>query len=541
MLFTLWKRYGSDLLWIAAIVCCGLKFTQHIPEIIDYPISDEGSYLQDGLDIPANGVKPLYWGSLYNVWYYIGSLLIPNKIALFYAHVKFITVGLPFLFYILLRQIGRSSVVSFSAAFLYLISFGNLFVFHKGNHTALFLMLLIIVCGYRWHKMIHFWLLIAISILLSAFIRPELFIAFYLAIAWYIYLLLKSNLSQPKKYLIIGILLFSSFYFSRIMFADQDRSLYTFRQNFSMNWVNWNNLAIDPDQNNEMLFHQAFGDAKSISQAFKCNPGLFIKHLVWNIKNFGQNYIKLGVTHFNIFLPDTKRTYTLLEGLLTMLIIALTAFMANRKTQKITNSIKANRRWLWLSFFLFIPSMITNILFYPRFNFIVLPLFLTYMIIPIVFFQTVRFDFSKLKIGIIILFLYLITPSPSFGNNWYFSPAGRGNLNKTPIKLCVEKIESLPLKHACVSFIAEKAIYQYSTRLINGVSIYHDGISIQDFIGQNRLELLVVSKTLLSNNIVNGIVGFHNFISHPELLNFRKVEIANSDVYLLVSEEALRE
>ncbi len=541
MLLRFWQRYGTDILWLAALVFCGLKFTNHLPQIIDYPISDEGAYLQDGLDIPTNGVKPVYWGSLYNIWYYLGSLIIPDKIALYYAHLKLITIGIPFLFYILLRIIGLSPLVSFITAFLYLISFGNLYIFHKGNHTALFLMLLILVPGYKLHKGIHFWLLAAISILVSAFIRPELFIAFWLVMAWYIYLLIRSASSKTTIAIITILCLASTIYFSRLMFGNQNRSFYTFQSNFPVNWVKWNNINLDPDQNNAMLFKQAFGDATTIGEAFKNNPSIFLKNIIWNIGGMAENYVKLGITHFNVLIPATTRRSTFIESMIIFIFLCVLALMKNRKN-KMRFIITENARWLWFAFLLLIPCTIANVLFYPRFNYIMLPIFLSFLLFPLLFFRNASINLSRYTVLGIILLAFAFMPVPSRGNTWYFAPAGKNNnLDKTPVKNCVEAINTLPLKRPVVSFLSEKAIYQYTDKLINGVNVFHEGISIEDFIQKNNLELLVVSDLFLSNNIVNQVSGFMEFLAHPEKYNFRRVNIKDTTNYLLVSNEALME
>ncbi len=540
--YKFWERYGSDILWLAAIILCGLKLTQYLPEIIDYPISDEGAYLQDGLDIPTKGVKPVYWGSLYNIWYYVGSLFISDKIALFYAHVKFITIGVPFLFYILLRIIGCSSIVSFIATFFYLISFGNLYIFHKGNHTALFLMLLVLVLGYKLHRNFHFWLLASLAILVSAFIRPELFIAFWFTSAWYVYLLLKSDMQRTKKGLVLLAVCISVFYFSRLMFAHQNRSFYTFQSNFPVNWVKWNNIKLDPDQNNAMLFKQAFGDATTIGGAFKNNPNIFIKNMLWNIKGMGENYLKLGITHFNLILPPTTRKNTFIEGVLVMALVVIFLFLRIRKTFNLRNIIKENSRWLWFSGLLLVPCIIANVLFYPRFNYIVLPIFLSFLLFPLLFFKTSVYTLSKLRLSALAILLFVFMPSPSTGNNWYFAQQEKqNNFDKTPVKNCVEAINALPLKHPVVGFIAEKALYQYTDKLVNSASVFHDGITFDDFLRENKIEIFVVSDLLMANNITNQIVGFHEFIEHPEAHNFKKFQVKNTTTYLLVNADALAE
>ncbi len=540
MLTKFWHRYGTDVVWLSALLLCGLKFTHHLPQIIDYPISDEGAYLQDGLDIPLKGVKPVYWGSLYNIWYYIGSLLIPDKIMLYYAHLRLLTIGIPFLLYILLRIIGISPAVSFTSAFLYLLSFGNLYIFHKGNHTALFLMLVVLVCGYRLHHKIHFWLLAAMAILMSAFIRPELFMAFWLAISVYVFLILKSNLIKIKKLIIVITILLSTFYLSRLMFAHQNRSFYTFQSNFPVNWVKWTNSNLDPDQNNSLLFKQAFGNATTIGQAFESNPSLFFKNILWNIRGMGENYIKLGLTHFNILLPATRRSFTFIEGMIFTLILLVLTWKAHRKNKDLVLKIKENARWFLFSCFLGVPCLITNMLFYPRYNYIMLPVFLTFLLFPILFLKNPEKTLSYSKMIGIILLLFALTPSPTLGNNWYFAPVERNNnFDKTPVKNCVEAINALPLKYSVVSFIAEKATFQYTSKLINGVSIFHDGISVEEFIRANKIELVVVSNLLLTNNMVNEIVGFPSFIAHPEAYSFKQLPIRNTTTYLLVSQSAL--
>ncbi len=542
MLKKFWQLHSIDILWLITLLLCGLKFTQHLPGIIDYPISDEGAYLQDGLDIPLHGVKPVYWGSLYNIWYYIGSLIIPDKIMLFYAHVKFITIGIPLLFFILLRQIGLSPWVSFITSFLYLISFGNLYIFHKANHTALFLMLVVLVLGYKLHQSKHFWLLASVSILVSAFIRPELFIAFWFAIGYYIFLTIKSNGTLINKLATVISLVLITIYLSTLMFGHETRSFYTFQQNFSANWVQWNQIDLDPDQNSVLIFKTAFGDVNSISEAIMSNPSLFIKNCGWNIWGFGENYLKLGFTHFNILLPATERAYTLWEALLLLLPMIALGWIYHPKTSSLKKVISENSSWLLFSAMLLIPSLAINILFFPRFNFIVLPIFLTFLLTPLLIFKNIKWSPPKLSAIAIAILFFVFVPVPGKGDNWYFAPLKKNNnFDKTPIKNTVEAIQQLPLKHAVVSFLAEKAIYQYTDKLINGAYSFHQGIRINEFIDENNIGLFVISDVLLTNNMVNEITGFNALLQDPEQFHFRKISIENSSNYLLVRTDELNE
>lgn len=542
MLKKFWQLHSIDMLWLITLLLCGLKFTQYLPSIIDYPISDEGAYLQDGLDIPLNGVKPVYWGSLYNIWYYIGSWFIPDKIVLFYAHVKFITIGIPLLFFILLRQIGLSPWVSFITSFLYLISFGNLYIFHKANHTALFLMLVVLVLGYKLHQSKHFWLLASVSILVSAFIRPELFIAFWFAIGYYIFLTLKSEGSLINKIATVISLALVTIFLSTLMFGHETRSFYTFQQNFSANWVKWNQIDLDPDQNSVLIFKTAFGDVNSISEAIKSNPSLFIKNCGWNISGFGENYLKLGFTHFNILLPPTERAYTLWEALLLLLPMIALAWIYHPKKLSLKKVISENSSWLLFSAMLLVPSLAINILFFPRFNFIVLPIFLTFFLTPLLIFKNIKWSPPRLSIIAIAILFLVFVPVPGKGDNWYFAPLKKNNnLDKTPVKNTVEAIQQLPLKHAVVSFLAEKAIYQYTDKLINGAFSFHQGIRIDEFIEENKIGLFVISDVLLTNNMVNDITGFNALLEDPEQFHFRKISIENSSNYLLVRMDELNE
>lgn len=542
MLKKFWQLHSIDILWLITLLLCGLKFTQYLPNIIDYPISDEGAYLQDGLDIPLNGVKPLYWGSLYNIWYYVGSWIIPDKILLFYTHVKFITCGIPLLLFILLRQMGVSPWVSFITSFLYLISFGNLYIFHKANHTALFLMLVVLVLGYKFHHSIHFWLLVSISILLSAFIRPELFIAFWFAMGYYLFLIFKSKIALTNKLAVTIPLFLITIYLSTLMFGHETRSFYTFQQNFSANWVQWNQVDLDPDQNSVLIFKTAFGEVNSISEAIKSNPSLFIKNCEWNIWGFGTNYMKLGFTHFNIFLPASERAYTLWEAMIMLLPLLAWGWIYFSRNSSFKKVIKENSRWLLFSAMLLVPSLAINILFFPRFNFIVLPIFLTFLLIPLLIFKSVKWHPSKLTAIAIAILFFVFVPVPGKGDNWYFAPLKKNNnFDKTPVKNTVEAIQQLPLKHAVVSFLAEKAIYQYTDKLINGAYKFHQGIRIDEFIDENNIGLFVISDVLLTNNLVNEITGFHALLQDPEQFHFRKIPIENSSNYLLVRIDELNE
>src|SRR5215207_7444138 len=161
----------ADGLAILFLLLAGLKFTYRLPSILDIDLSDEGAYLYRGVKLVQDGVPLAENAPLYSAWYYVLSLLQPDRIALYYLNYKALTVLPPILVFLLLRRYGLSTLASVIISGLFLISAANLPVLPKPSHFALIIILLSpIAATYTKHDTSAI-LLMSIGTLLCSYAR----------------------------------------------------------------------------------------------------------------------------------------------------------------------------------------------------------------------------------------------------------------------------------------------------------------------------------------------------------------------------------
>ena len=135
----------ADLLIILIILLAGLKLTFMLEAGLDISLYDEASYLFWGIRIPVEGLPRTDYAPLYAIWYFIISLIEPNRVNLFYLNIKLMTILPPVLVYILLRKNRVSISVSSTISWFFLLSRANAYTWPKVSHFALLVILVILI------------------------------------------------------------------------------------------------------------------------------------------------------------------------------------------------------------------------------------------------------------------------------------------------------------------------------------------------------------------------------------------------------------
>jgi len=168
----------EDIILFLLLLCIGIKYVYDIGSYLDIELQDETLYLRNGTFLLRKGLPSSQWAPVYSIWYFLLSAFNTDSITLYFFNFQILTLILPLLLYAFLRTKHVTQIIAFLIGFFFLISSGNILVHPKVTHFAL----LLIACSFflfsLTKKYLFRWSFIIIGSLLSAYVRPELFISF---------------------------------------------------------------------------------------------------------------------------------------------------------------------------------------------------------------------------------------------------------------------------------------------------------------------------------------------------------------------------
>jgi hypothetical protein len=164
------------------------------------------------------------------------------------------------------------------------------------------------------------------------------------------------------------------------------RSIIAFGQHFSLHYVKWNNLDLNPWTNWDSILSKSFGDVSSITGALIANPVLFARHITSNIALLPVQFCKLFIPWLLmvvksniIILRDLPKTSTLVgSGFFLFIVIASCLNGCRGKdvlylVKRIYYSIAAQAKVMaYLLFFVASIPILTSIAIYPRNHYLVM-------------------------------------------------------------------------------------------------------------------------------------------------------------------------
>jgi len=370
------KTIRNDLFVVFILLFSGWKYTYGLQNFLDIALYDESNYLYWGVKLNSFGLPIAEGGLLYSVWYYILSLFQPENIELYYLNYKIITVLLPILLYFVLRRYSIQIIPSIMLSFFFLISHANFPLLPKVSHFSLIIVLLFLVfMSYVKKSLLNSLAIACIGTLFSAYVRPELFLAFLFLCLIYIGILGYTFRKQKKSVftIFVGFVLVSGILiFSLGVPIGGNRSLMAFGQHFSLNWVQWTSeQQLSPWTNWQEIIHLNFGDIHSITEAVFNNPRLFFKHIISNLVHTPQRLGGLFFDHANLILPDNFKNIEayLLLGLFAVYLVRT----KNRWFSQLHDRVKENQNLFIIFGCYLIVSFMSVIIIFPRVHYLLLP------------------------------------------------------------------------------------------------------------------------------------------------------------------------
>jgi hypothetical protein len=491
------KGLWLDLICIAFLALAATKVLWGFNEVIDLSLSDETSYLSNGVTLLEEGFPSPQWAPLYSVWHFLLSFFAPNNQWLYYFNYIALATLTPVFLYIALRRLEVGLMISFLISGLYLLSFLNLAVQPFVTKFAAFVLLLFLIattfCTDKgWRYVI--WIMCT---LVLGFIRPELFVSFILLVAAVLPLALFGILRRnivlnrsmwAKCAVIAGVTV--TFIWVLGWPIGGSRSAIAFNQHFAKNYAEWNELDLRSGQGvRSSITRQVFGDFETVPQAARQNREAFLRHMYTNLHNYPENLKRALI----IEIPGrvisrqalTNLNNTLFAGLIVVALVSVGANIVYRRVilgsgwfppirWKSIPLVGQDDRFSYtyliqLLALLSVPTLLSSIIIYPKLYYLHLQILILLIVFGVLVSKTAiiflantlsrRMEIITLC-GLLIVFVILV-PNLAFG--WSWSPPSDANKVWTPRKNTILLINSLGIRRETTflsSIIGSQANHQ---------------------------------------------------------------------------------
>jgi hypothetical protein len=349
----------------------------------------------------------------------------------------------------------------------------------------------------------------------------------------FIFLLIRDYKKLEKRY-IHGLLageLFSILLLVGVGLPIGERSMVAFGQHFSLNWVSWNNSAINPWTNWEEITSRNFGAANSILEAFAKNPSTFLKHAIYNFLNLAKSAPIL-------FIPQLSASVSK-EVLIALPIICLAAYLAylhNSHHKKlladIRNNFQENKTLLLFISLLLLPELISIVIIYPRDHYLLIMGILIILGTTILL-RNSNFKQEKTSYKMLsLLFASLIIVMFQFRP--YQKAADKPTLNT------IQFIQSLNINQPVNILEAEGGYYIYLNGKFQRVAEYDKNTDFDHFRMDRNINMIVLSNGLLQDTRFINDTEWQDFLANYSKFGYVQFEIPNTDKKIIVQANLVR-
>lgn len=290
-----WRSPVVDILCIALLVASALKFTEGLELSMDVRSADETVYMNSGRTLPEHGLNSPQYSPLYQIWYFVLSRFVSDPLDLYYQNYRALVCLLPSSLFILLRALGLGRPVGLALS-LYVLVSGFPYIWPYPSHFAALILMLGTAAAIRLRHSMNQLICLAAVFFLTAYARPEYFLPFMavtsLYAAWVVRLYFKDReMLGSTAFKLTLLIAFGSaviFVFGYPL-TGENRQFSTFGQHYSVNRVESTGEKINPWTNWQTILARDFGDAETLKDALKSNPGAVYWHTQRNIsRTIGQ-------------------------------------------------------------------------------------------------------------------------------------------------------------------------------------------------------------------------------------------------------------
>jgi len=549
----------NDLILLFFLLMSAMKFTYAIEQVMDVPMYDEAAYLYNGINLLKYRLTSTDWKPLYSIWYCILSFAENNGLKLVYLNYKIIVSLSIIAFYIYLRRIGVTQLISSIAALLFLTAriisqgyYGETFI----NYFAVLILLLFLILS-TFSKSEHgYFFIVGLGFLVISFVRPEFFLSFIFVCLTFLFIILrerksgifKFNSAMPRLVALVFLSLLLLYFFNTPM-SLKSRGWIAFCQHFSANYVRLNNLPIsNPYGNWEQIAHSVFGDADSIFRAAGANTKEFLLHVGYNITQYISRSIEVCLIVPRGPIPALNRLVNGFE-LFFFIIMFLQFFLNRKKIAKMFNK-KTTNHVIFSAAVVVCTTFILSAVIHPRYRYLsaqgaVITIVLSYLFGTVIRNKEARqmSTIASLVVGILIFSLV-----PVRGIGWcVVHPLYFLNQNIEPRVLknraIIKFISSLNIKKNVNLFDGYSGYAYWLGGNYNVVSTYNTGrdkgMHFVRHIQEKNINMILVTEGIKNRIQISEDSGFQMFFENPDVFGFYRLEIPDVEIPLFVRKELL--
>ncbi|MCX7044602.1 MAG: hypothetical protein NTX50_03815 [Candidatus Sumerlaeota bacterium] len=279
--------HGVDIIAVVGLILSWRNHVYHLEERIDIGLYDETCSLINGVFLKHNPFPNAAFSPFYDVWYFLLSKIVSDNTALYYFNYKIGMLLLAVLAYLCLRAGKVSIVAAFLASSFVLFCQSNLYTWPRVCHFALGVLLAGLALAHASRRKTAFILILALTSLVTSYVRPEFFVPYILL---FIYLIYEGARSKRLRSILIpagGLALAGILAVSILgcpIVDKEKRSFVAFTQHFALNWVRWNSSNLNPWTDASTIRMKCFGQANTVPKCIMANPGLVMRHVLTNAR-----------------------------------------------------------------------------------------------------------------------------------------------------------------------------------------------------------------------------------------------------------------
>ncbi len=542
------KQRQSFFFFAILLVCC-FKLTHGLYDVLDICLVDEHNYLLAGIKRQLN----IEYAPLYTSWYYLLSHIADNNTHLMFLNFKILTILFPCALFWLLLKLKLEPLFAFLLSFLILYSQFNLPMAPK---VVIFMdlvqIIILALAASGLHKETRN-ILIAFFLFISYYIRPEYkfsFLLFFIFIVVnYLYQFYKGRKPEKAGLFLLLLLMFAAISFwIGFPFKNQNgKQLLAFGSSYALNYVKWHHSSENAWSNWFHILKESFGNVSSPAEALMANPGLFLKHVFSNIRDYIWIFTHLIIP---TFIPVSLLKQSILSSVLFLISIAGTGYYYFKNYRLQFNTfIQRLRKYdftLVVCLLLLIPNALSILIITTRYHYISLELPAFALLIALLF---ISFSVPKaenkhsafltyLSFLVALLFI-LITPLPAQNSLLKESFKDRHIIDKVNQLNALKLNDSDTIKSLNCDILMFSAYKSRNTSYFDkfiGFNNVTFNINFYTFLNDHHFNLIVVDDDISNQRDYHTDKDWQDFLIRYDSLGFSKVRATDNSFYLIKKE-----
>ena len=450
-----------DLIALLALALAAFRLLAAVPGVYEIGLADEARYLFQGSHLLRDGLPSPQWSPLYAVWYFLVQTLlrISHGAQLYLTSFALLSALNPLAIYIYLRRLMVKPVIALPVSFLFLVSFSNLEIMPYPGKFALVLLLGFLILSTFGSERAR-WTSVILGLLLTSYVRPEYYTSFLLAVAilglYALVAIKRRGRSEWRRWWPNAVLIAL---IALVLFAvvgnplAGGRSLTAFRQHFALNYVNANEIDIDPWANFVALSTEAFGDADSIGASMLANPQMFLMHLLRNAPLYLKRLVQIALMPtMRPWLVSARSAQAVtilmaaLAGVALLLAIGMNFVQARKRTWGCARWVPPafcsrpngpnTGRLAFVTLVVMATTTVSALLIYPRDHYLQLPAVLMTLLASVFVSNTldlaasVRLPAVWRPAGLLAVAAACFVMTPNLSTGFLWAPVAKGEIRR---------------------------------------------------------------------------------------------------------------